>query len=73
MWSGVTQLWKYVSSENIPQNILEESIKVTNIDFSMECFTVDFLKIYSGNVQILLSGEIYKFCRLRTSTSIPSI
>ena len=47
---------------NLGQNIIDKSTKLSNIGFSVECFTADFLQFCSTTVKtFLLGGRVSTF------------
>ena len=56
MWSEPSQKWKYVSSDNHGQNILDKFKKLSKIGFSMEYFTDHFSKDSGKTVKTYFLG-----------------
>ena len=53
---------------NLEKNIVDKTKKLSNVGFSMECFTVDFSQFCHTTVKICFLSS-----RLSTSTSVPNI
>ena len=61
----VALLW---GNWNVPQNIVDKSTKLSNIDLSMECFTASSFQFCSSIVKMFFLD-----CQFSTCHSIPSI
>ena len=68
MESDLCKINKYLSSDNLGQNIVGKSTKLSKTGFPMECFRADFLQFCSVVVKNCLWGS-----RQSTYPSILSI
>ena len=54
--SGLSYKWNFVSSDNLGQKVGDKLTKLSKIGFSMECFTADFLQLFTKKCQNLAFG-----------------
>ena len=51
-----TKLEKICFRDSLGQNIVDKLMKLSKVDFSIECFTVDFLQFFRKTVKIYFLG-----------------
>ena len=59
---GSTQWFWTRDTCNLRQKVVDKLTKLSNIDFSVECFTADILRDFTKNVKIWLLGGWLSTC-----------